>query len=125
MESQIIKITTLNKGQSVGYQRKYVAKNDHEKIALIPMGYHDGIHNSFAKKGAFLINGKLAPIAGAICMDFTMVLVTDIKDIQVGDQCQFFGPDLPLEKVAEKGSTSPHQLLACIGPRVKRELIYN
>jgi alanine racemase/UDP-N-acetylmuramoyl-tripeptide--D-alanyl-D-alanine ligase len=125
LESQIIKISTINKGDSVGYQRKYYAKNDNEKIALIPIGYHDGVHNIYAKEGLVLINRQLAPIAGIICMDFMMVVVTHIKDVQVGDTCLFFGKDHPLEKVAKSGGTSPHQLLACIGPRVQRELIYD
>lgn len=75
LESKIIKLTQIKKGDSVGYGKNFVAKHN-MKIATIPLGYADGIFRRYAKKGFVIINNHLCKIVGNICMDMFMCDVT-------------------------------------------------
>lgn len=123
LETTIIALHTIKKGESVGYQRSYRAQREREVIAVLPLGYYDGIHANFSASGKVSINCHLAPIVGVICMDFIMVDVTHIENVHVGDTCQIFGPDLPIEHAAKFGHTTPHQFLSSISSRIRRVFI--
>jgi alanine racemase/UDP-N-acetylmuramoyl-tripeptide--D-alanyl-D-alanine ligase len=128
LQSRIVALNTCRKGESVSYGRQYRATKETETIAIIPIGYYDGLHRNYSGKGYTLIRGHKAPLVGNICMDFVMVNVTDIPDVCVGDSVLIFGEDdhgnlIPPEDVALSGNSIIHELISCLGPRIQRFFI--
>lgn len=124
LNSYVSDIQTLNKGSPVSYSKTFCCDAD-KRIATISIGYHDGIRRNFSNKGFVLIRGLRAPMVGNVCMDFMMVDVSDIPAVQVGDTVTLFGSDnegnvITAEEFASWGGTISHELIACLGPRIKR-----
>ncbi len=108
-------------GETVGYSRKGIMKRD-SVIATIRIGYADGFSRKTGNGvGSVFIKGKLAPVAGNVCMDMTMIDVTDIKEVAEGDVVEIFGANLPVEQVAKWCDTIPYEIMTNISQRVKRE----
>jgi alanine racemase len=119
LKSYIIQISHIKKGETIGYNRSFVAANN-MKIATIPIGYADGIPRELGNKNAQVyLNGYLTPIVGEICMDLTMIDVTHIQALE-GDEVIIFGSQNPLENLIANTKIIPHEILSNIGPRVKR-----
>lgn len=70
--------------------------------------------------GAVYVKGKLAPVVGIVCMDMTMIDITDIEDVHEEDIVEIFGTNLPVEKFAEWCNTNTYEILTGIGNRVRR-----
>ncbi|MGY6563040.1 MAG: bifunctional UDP-N-acetylmuramoyl-tripeptide:D-alanyl-D-alanine ligase/alanine racemase [Luteibaculaceae bacterium] len=120
LKSKITQIKTLQKGETCGYDRKYVAPENNTKIAIIPIGYADGIPRLLGNGNyTFLINGKLAHTVGNICMDMCMVNVTEIT-CKSGDECIIFGENKNIKELAKAAQTIPYEILTNISNRVKR-----
>lgn len=103
------------------YKTKHVAR-----IATLPVGYADGWNRLLSNKGHVLIHGKLAPIVGRICMDQCMVDVTDIPDVNVGEEVVLFGePQVPIENVAKLVQTIPYEVMCAISKRVPRVYVHS
>jgi alanine racemase len=66
------------------------------------------------------VNGKLAPVIGNVCMDMTMIDITDIREVNEGDQVEIFGINLSVQQLAEWGETIPYEIMTGISQRVKR-----
>ena len=96
-------------------------QQDGSRIAVISIGYADGLPRA-AGEGRFAVrvHGRLAPTIGAVCMDMCMVDVTSIPEVRVGDVVTVFGPEHPVELLAEAVGTIPYEILTGIGPRVHR-----
>lgn len=128
--SRIVGINELQKGDSVSYGRSYVIEKEEARIAVLPIGYFDGLHRNYSGKGYVRIHGKKAPMVGAICMDYMMVDVSDIPEAKIGDQVLIFGEDengdyiSPVE-LATLGGSIVHELMTCLGPRIRRFFIYD
>jgi alanine racemase len=120
LKTTIAQLKNLKKGESVGYNRKGVAKHD-AVIATVRIGYADGYSRKLGNgKGKMWVKGMLVPVIGSICMDMTMIDVTAVKDVQEGDEVIVFGKELPLQKVAEWADTIPYEVMTSISQRVKR-----
>ena len=120
LTTTISQIRHLKKGDTVGYNRAGVLLRD-SIIATVRLGYADGYSRQLGLgKGAMWVNGLLAPIVGDICMDMTMIDVTDIPSVSEGDSVQVFGKNLALTQVAKWAGTIPYEILTSIGQRVKR-----
>lgn len=120
--STITQIHDIDIGQSVGYNQGYIA-NEFTRSATIPLGHADGIPRSWGKgKGYMTINGKKAKILGNVCMDMTMVDVTNI-DCQEGDQVIIFDKQDTVEAIAERTGTISYELLTNISQRVPRHIV--
>lgn len=120
LKTIISQIKNIEKGDSIGYNRKYIADKN-MRIATIAIGYADGYRRSFGNgKAHVLIAGKKAPIVGNVCMDMCMVDLENIPDAQEGDEVIVFGAELPVERLAEWAETIPYEILTGIGERVKR-----
>ncbi|MFW6290632.1 MAG: alanine racemase [Mariniphaga sp.] len=111
-------------GESVGYSRK--ERIDREtKVAVVPVGYADGLDRKLGNRnGKAWIKGNYAPVIGNICMDMIMLDVTGL-DVQPGDEVEFFGPHIPVTKVAEQAGTIAYEILTGISQRVKRIYLYD
>ena len=119
LKTIISQIHTINKGESIGYNRAHIT---HEtlKSATLPIGHADGIGRQYGKgKGYVTINNQKAPILGNVCMDMIMVNVTNI-DCNEGDEVILFGPKNTAETLAETANTISYELITSISQRVKR-----
>jgi Alr-MurF fusion protein len=120
LRSTIAQLKHVKAGESISYNRRGVVQRD-SLIATIRVGYADGYSRQFGNgKGKMLINGKLAPVIGTICMDMTMVDVTDIPGVKEGEQLIVFGPALDVGKVASWINTIPYEIMTGVSQRVKR-----
>tara|TARA_R110000868_G_scaffold97876_1_gene269292 strand:- start:10686 stop:11792 length:1107 start_codon:yes stop_codon:yes gene_type:complete len=122
LKTIISQIHTIEKGESVGYNRAY--KSDtFIKTATLPIGHADGIGRQYGNgKGFVTIHGQQAPIIGNVCMDMIMVNITSI-DCNEGDEVIVFGPDNSAERLAEKINTISYELITGISQRVKRSYL--
>ena len=119
LKSVISQIRTIEKDESVGYGRRFIA-TETTKIATIPIGYADGIRRSWGQGVGFvIINGKPAKIIGSICMDMMMVNVTSI-DCKEGNTVIIFGENPTVNFIAKQLNTIPYEILTSISQRVKR-----
>ncbi|WP_027387282.1 bifunctional UDP-N-acetylmuramoyl-tripeptide:D-alanyl-D-alanine ligase/alanine racemase [Chryseobacterium gregarium] len=116
----ISQISTVEKGESVGYSRRF--KADHTtKIATLPVGYADGIPRLIGNQtGSVGINKTLAPIVGSICMDMMMVNVDHVPHVKEGDPVTVFNAKPSLKEFAAYCKTITYEVLTSISPRVKR-----
>ncbi|HEX6427651.1 MAG TPA: bifunctional UDP-N-acetylmuramoyl-tripeptide:D-alanyl-D-alanine ligase/alanine racemase [Niastella sp.] len=120
LKSTIAQIKKLKEGETVSYGRKGVVTRD-TRIATVRIGYADGYPRRLGNgAGKMLVNGHLAPVIGTVCMDMTMIDITNISHVQEGDDVIIFGSQLPVKQVAHWAQTIPYELLAGISQRVKR-----
>lgn len=118
--STIAQVKTIPAGSSVSYNRKTIVDRP-TRLATVRVGYADGYPRSLGnQKGQVVVQGKLAPILGSVCMDMFMIDITDIPTAQEGDQVVLFGKELPVEKLAAWAATIPYEILTGISQRVKR-----
>lgn len=128
--SHIEGINICRIGDSVSYGRTYKVERDQQIVGVLPIGYFDGLHRNYSGKGFVKIRGRLAPMIGAICMDYLMVDLTDIPNARIGDPVLIFGQDqfghfLQPESLAQAGNSIAHELITCLGPRIPRVYIYD
>ena len=123
LRTTVMQLRTIKSGETVSYNRTFVAKRK-STIAVLPVGYADGYSRRLSNQGCVLIDGKRAPIAGLICMDMTMVDVTDIPSVQVGDAVTLIGRQgqdaIWADEIAGWTDTIPYETLCAIGPRIPR-----
>ena len=126
LKCQVIHVKELPKGEYIGYGRKFRTERD-SIIATLPIGYADGYIRALYEKANVIINGKLAPVIGKICMDQCMVDVTDIGPVKVGDEVILLGEDNGLKNNADNMAkildTINYEVLCMIGRRVPRVYI--
>ncbi|MBN1252858.1 MAG: bifunctional UDP-N-acetylmuramoyl-tripeptide:D-alanyl-D-alanine ligase/alanine racemase [Bacteroidales bacterium] len=123
LKTRISQIKTIKADESVGYSRKGRV-NKETKIAILPIGYADGLNRALSNgNGNVLINNKLAPFIGNICMDMCMVDLSGIEANQ-DDEVIIFGQNKPITEIAEKLNTIPYEILTSISQRVKRIYIH-
>ncbi|GGD83127.1 bifunctional UDP-N-acetylmuramoyl-tripeptide:D-alanyl-D-alanine ligase/alanine racemase [Emticicia aquatilis] len=119
LKTVISQIKYLKAGETVGYSRKGVLEKD-SKIATIAIGYADGFDRGFSKGvGKVLVNGVACPVVGNVCMDMTMVDVSE-ADCQEGDEVIIFGKDLSIKDLAASIGTISYEILTGVSERVKR-----
>jgi alanine racemase len=119
LKTTISQIKQVKKGDSVGYGRVGKVTKD-KTIATVGIGYADGLSRKLSNKaGRMLVNGKLVPIIGNICMDMTMLDITGVE-AKEGDEVIVFGNNPTVEEVAEAAETIPYEILTGISGRVKR-----
>ena len=120
LKTRVSQIKSVLKEDTVGYGRAGVLQRD-SVIATLNIGYADGYPRQFSQgKGKVLINGKLAPIVGNVCMDMIMVDITDISNVVEGQEAILFDKNLPVTQLAEWIDTIPYEIVAGISQRVKR-----
>lgn len=120
LKSTIAQIKSIRKGETVSYNRRGVAARD-SVIATVRIGYADGYSRRFGNGvGKMLVKGQPAPVIGAVCMDMTMIDITDIADVREGDEVIIFGEPLRVEDLAATIGTIPYEIMTGISQRVKR-----
>lgn len=116
-------VKEVQKGATISYGRTFTADRK-MKIATVPIGYADGFIRQNAKNGYMMVNGKKAKIVGRICMDQTMLDVTDIEDVKTGDEVVVFGTgengEPTADSLAENTGTINYETVCLVGKRVPR-----
>jgi len=124
LRTKIIHLRRVPAGAGVGYDATFVPQRP-SLIGVLAGGYGDGIHRSLGNRGSVLVRGKLAPIVGIVSMDVTMIDVTDIEGVEVGDVATIYGTDgcgqvRLANRVARSIGTVTSDLLCAVSQRVAR-----
>ncbi len=124
--SEVVYVKDIHAGDSVGYGCTYTADRD-RRIATVAVGYGDGYHRIVSNRGQMLVNGKRANIVGRVCMDQTMLDVTDIPDVQTGSQVVLIGTQgseyIGADELARWADTISYEVLLAITTRVARSYL--
>ena len=118
-KSVVSQVKTIRKGDTVSYGRTFLADKD-MTIATISCGYADGYPRLLSNKGYVLINGQKAAIIGRVCMDQFCVDVSNIPNVNRGDEVLLWGKDLPVEELADTIGTINYELVCGVSSRVTR-----
>lgn len=121
LKSSLIATRKIKKGARVGYGAAWTAPQD-TILGIVAAGYGDGYPRSMPNGSPVLINGRLVPTAGHVCMDMLFVdLGSDSQD-KIGDEVILWGEGLPVERIASLCNTIPYELVCRIMPRVNLEI---
>ena len=122
-DTEVSCLKTLHAGDPVGYGCTFVADRD-IRVATVAVGYGDGYHRAVSGKGFMLVGGKRCPILGRICMDQTMIDVTEVPNVQLGDRVTLIGEQqgqrITAEELAQWAGTISYEVLLGITRRVHR-----
>jgi alanine racemase len=125
--SEIVMIHHLKVGATVSYGAVWKARRP-SVVATVAMGYADGLNRALARGGEMLYRGQRVPIAGTVCMDYTMIDITDAvadRPPQLGEEVVIFGQQdgqfLKASEVAQRLGTIAYEVFVNISARVPRE----
>lgn len=122
-KAKITNVKMIEKGASVSYGRRFIAEKQ-TKIATVPVGYADGYSRILSGQATVIAGGKMCNVVGNICMDQCMIDVSDVNNINIGDEVILFGNgdniELPVESLAEKMGTINYEILCMVGKRIPR-----
>jgi alanine racemase len=129
-KTRVVSVREISAGASVGYDATFTAKRA-SRIALLPVGYADGVNRLLASRGSVLVRGQKAPVAGRVSMDHTTVDVTDVPGAEVGDEVVLIGTqnsEQGVEKVtaadvARLTGTISYEVLCAVSARVPRTMV--
>lgn len=121
--TEVVHLRTLEPGDRVSYGGTFTAERA-TRLAVLPVGYADGITRRMGNRGAVLVRGQRAPVVGAVCMDMCMVDVTDVKGACIGDDVVLLGrqgdEEISALELASIHDAVPHEVLTSISRRVPR-----
>ncbi len=122
-KTRVTHLKDLKPGQSISYGRTFVAQQA-MKVAVLPLGYADGLPRNLSNRGQVLVRGVRAPIVGMICMDMTIIDVTSIQGVQLGDEVVLVGTQgceqIRVEELAQWAETVCYEIFCRLGKRVPR-----
>ena len=121
LSAPIIAINKVVLGQSVGYDRTWVAPRDC-RVAVLAAGYADGYPREITN-GSVLLGGARRNIVGRVSMDMICIELDESDNVTVGDQAILWGAGLPIEEVAATADTIPYTLMCGVAKRVRRNYL--
>ncbi len=125
-KTQVTSLRTLRRGETAGYGHTFTADGE-TRIALLPVGYADGLNRLLSNRGYVLVRGQEAPIAGRVSMDQTMVDVSGVPGVSIGDEVVLMGSQggrsIDAWEVADLTNTIPWEVLCAISARVPRVMV--
>ncbi len=124
LHTSISQIKTVPAQTAVSYGRTFSTSAE-RKLAVVPVGYADGLPRALSGKAAFRLRGRDVPVLGRICMDMCMVDVTDVPELRAGDTLTIFGYDedgalVPCERLTDAIGTISYELFCQVSKRVPR-----
>ncbi|MPN42726.1 Alanine racemase 1 [bioreactor metagenome] len=127
VKARVASVKKIYCGETAGYGLSFVASHD-MKIAAITIGYADGLPRSLSNGvGKVLINGCEAPIIGLICMDQTLIDVSNIPSVKSGDEAVIIGhsgdKNISVCEIASESDTITNEILSRLGSRLKRIMV--
>jgi alanine racemase len=125
-KTRVTSVRTLQAGETAGYGRTFVAERA-TRLAVLPVGYADGFNRLLSNRGHVLLRGQQAPIAGRVSMDQTVVDVTGIPGVGIGDEVVLLGSQgeqtIDAWDLADLTGTVPWEVLCAISSRVPRVMV--
>jgi alanine racemase len=126
LKSRIVMLKTVPAGTSLGYGCSFVTSRA-SRIATLPVGYADGFRRALSNSGQVIIRRKFAPIVGRVSMDLTLVDVTDVPGVELGDEATLLGEQdnlkIAAEDLAEQIGTISYEIVTGISARVPRQYL--
>ena len=123
VRTRIVHVQEVSGGESVGYGATWSARRS-SRIAILPVGYDDGVDWRLSNKGHVLVRGRRVPIVGRISMDYTSIDVSDVPGVGPGERVTLLGADggarIRAEEIAALAGTVPYDVTCSIGKRVER-----
>lgn len=124
LKARVVSVKRIYEGETVGYGMAYTAREE-RTVAVLSIGYADGLPRALSNGvGEVLLHGKRAPIIGKICMDQTMVDVSEISEVRAGDTAVIIGrsdgEEITVCDIAEKTGTITNEVLSRMGKRLER-----
>lgn len=119
MKTNVSTIKVYPAGTKVSYGGTYTCQKK-TRMGVVPYGYADGFMRVFSNNYSLLTENGPAPVRGKICMDMTMIDLTDCPDVDVGSEIEIFGENAPLEEMAAKANTIPYEITCAVSKRVPR-----
>jgi alanine racemase len=123
LHSKITFLKRVPKGETLGYSRTFQTQRD-SLIATIPIGYQDGLMRNLSNCGRVLVNGKFANVVGRISMDWTLIDVSDLENVKIGDEVVLIGEQngqrIETEELSAKTNTISYEVTCGIHKRVPR-----
>jgi alanine racemase len=123
LKSRVVFLKELPPGRTVGYGRTYSTTRQ-TVVATIPIGYADGYNRRLSNRGHALVMGARVPIIGRVCMDQTMLDVTDVPGVSVGDEVVLYGrqgdQEIAMEEIEEIVGTISYEIVCAVSKRVPR-----
>ncbi|HSB51756.1 MAG TPA: alanine racemase [Dissulfurispiraceae bacterium] len=123
LKTSLIAVRRVAAGTPISYGRTFITKRQ-SLIGVMSVGYADGFTRHFSNNAWVLIRGRKAPVAGRVCMDLTMVDVTEMADVAEGDEVVLIGRQgsacLPATELAEKAGTISYEILTSLGRMARR-----
>lgn len=129
LRSGVIHYHSLKAGETVSYGGQWTAARP-SIVGVIPIGYADGYTRHFSNRGQMLYRGQRVPVVGTVCMDYTMVDLTDVLNNRFGEYAEevvLIGEQgqncLGADEVAHWAGTISYEILTCVGRRVPRKYL--
>ena len=123
LRTEVAHLKTVPIGETLGYTRSFKTVRD-SRIATLPIGYQDGYSRLLSNRGRVLINDQFAPVVGVVSMDWTIVDVTDIPNVKLGDKAIIIGrqndKQISAEEIAREIGTISYEITCGINRRVPR-----
>jgi alanine racemase len=121
--TRIMQLKRLPSGTSISYGQTFITRRE-SLIATLPIGYADGYQRLLSNRAQVLVKGQRAPVAGRVCMDLTMIDVTDIANVQPGDEVVLLGRQgdaaITADEMANWANTISYEIFTSISARVPR-----
>ncbi len=126
VKTEILCIRTLPSGSTISYGRTYITKRQ-SILGVLPVGYADGYNRLFSNNAEVLVRGMRVPVVGRVCMDLTMIDLTDVKDVNERDEVVLLGQQgnesITAYELADKAGTIPYEILTSLGNFSRKEYI--
>ncbi len=124
VRTRILVVRNLPSGSPVSYGRTFITKR-RSKIAVVPIGYADGYSRLFSNNAEVLVRGRRAPVVGRVCMDLTMIDVTDVDGVSEGDEVVILGGQgnelITASELSSRIHTIPYDIITSLGSRAIRK----
>jgi alanine racemase len=123
VRSRIMLLKRVHAGETLGYGCTFEAPRE-MVVATVPAGYADGYARGLSNRGRVIVRGTLAPVVGRVSMDLTLVDVTDVPEVAVGERVTLLGADgeliIPAEEIARTVGTLSYEITCGVSARVPR-----
>lgn len=123
LRSKVLAVRNLPAASPVSYGRTFITKRE-SRIAVIPIGYADGYNRLFSNNAEMLVQGCRVPVVGRVCMDMTMLDVTEVQNVSEGDEVVLLGRQgekmITAAELAARINTIPYEILTSLGTRARK-----
>ena len=123
IKSRILSVRSVASGTPISYGRTFVTKRA-SRIGVIPVGYADGYSRLFSNNAEVIVRGRRVPVAGRVCMDLTMVDLTDVRDAEENDEVVLLGRQgdevVTADELARRAKTISYEILTSLGSKSRK-----